>query len=741
MSNPRLDPITEGASVFRHLVNSVHDCAIFALHPNGQIATWNPGAERINGYTTEEVVGRHLSLFYGEEDGAYERVDALLASAIEQGMVETEGWRVQKDGSRHWANVTITALPSASGEVMGFAVVARDLTDRYASEDARRVREQQLADTQRLAGLGSWEWDVERDTVTWTDELYEIYGLDPDSFGATLAAYLGNVHPEDRERVRDAIDQAYRAGGHFEFEERIIRPDGAVRVLRSRGQAVQDEAGRTIRLMGACLDITGLRAAEQKALALAREQAARTAAEATASGLRFLVESSEILASSLDYETTLRNVAELAVPEVADWCAVDLVGAGGVLRRVAVAHSDPTKVELALRLGEKFPPQRHAPTGAWHVIDTGEAEFYPDIPDELLAQAIPDEEVLKIARELGLRSAITVPLPGRSGALGTLTLVQAESGRGLTETDLRIAQELGRHAGLAIENAGLHREMERQKNELEAQKFELEQQTEELQSQAYHLESLMEELESINKELQERTSDAEAANRAKADFLAAMSHELRTPLNAIFGYADLRDLELHGPITESQHHALDRIKRNQRALLALINDVLNFAKLEAGKLDLNIVNMTVGELIADLDAVISPQIQARRLQYECEPCAPDLGVRGDSERTEQILLNLLTNAMKFTRPGGVVTLSAEADAGVVRLRVRDNGCGIPPDRLEAIFDPFVQIDRMSAEAGNRGVGLGLAISRDLARAMGGTLSAESVVGEGSVFTLSLPRAE
>jgi signal transduction histidine kinase len=251
----------------------------------------------------------------------------------------------------------------------------------------------------------------------------------------------------------------------------------------------------------------------------------------------------------------------------------------------------------------------------------------------------------------------------------------------------------------------------------------------------------MEELESINKELQERTSDAEAANRAKADFLAAMSHELRTPLNAIFGYADLLDLELHGPITESQHHALDRIKRNQRALLALINDVLNFAKLEAGKLDLNIVNMTVGELIADLDAVISPQIQARRLQYECEPCAPDLGVRGDRERTEQILLNLLTNAMKFTRPGGVVTLSAEADAGVVRLRVRDNGCGIPPDRLDAIFDPFVQIDRMSAEAGNRGVGLGLAISRDLARAMGGTLSAESVVGEGSVFTLSLPCAE
>jgi signal transduction histidine kinase len=194
-------------------------------------------------------------------------------------------------------------------------------------------------------------------------------------------------------------------------------------------------------------------------------------------------------------------------------------------------------------------------------------------------------------------------------------------------------------------------------------------------------------------------------------------------------------------VSAAQHNALERIKRNQRSLLSLINDVLNFAKLEAGKLDLNIVNMTVGELIADLDAVISPQIQARRLQYECEPCAPDLGVRGDRERTEQILLNLLTNAMKFTRPGGVVTLSAEADAGVVRLRVRDNGCGIPPDRLEAIFDPFVQIDRMSAEAGNRGVGLGLAISRDLARAMGGTLSAESVVGEGSVFTLSLPRAE
>jgi signal transduction histidine kinase len=428
----------------------------------------------------------------------------------------------------------------------------------------------------------------------------------------------------------------------------------------------------------------------------------------------------------------------MAVGEFADWCAIDLLE-GDSLKRVAVAHPESAKVELAKRFAEKYPPDRNAPTGAWHVLRTGKPDFFPEISEQMLQAAGLGEEQLAMVRELGLHSAISVPLVGRSQAIGVLTLVQAESGRLLTESDLWISQQLGRHAALAIEAAALHRELKEQHALLADAASELEQQTEELQAQAVHMEDLMSELEASNEELQVRTIEAEEANRTKADFLATMSHELRTPLNAIFGYADLLDLGLHGPVTDEQHQALERIKRNQRSLLALINDVLNFAKVEAGKLELVIGEIPVGDVISDLESIVAPQLHVKGLEYQFDagPDAPR--VECDRERLEQILLNLLTNAIKFTDSGGTISVGVDANAETVRFSVRDTGCGIPPARLRSIFDPFVQLDRSTTDGGDRGVGLGLAISRNLASAMGGDLSVSSEVGRGSVFTLTLPR--
>ncbi|HET8653895.1 MAG TPA: ATP-binding protein [Longimicrobiaceae bacterium] len=380
MSDLRLDRLQEETSLFHLLVDSVQDYAIFALDADGHIASWNRGAEKIKGYSAAEVIGRHFSLFYTEEAREAGRPAANLRAAAAEGRVEDEGWRVRKDGARFWASVVITALRSADGELLGFAKVTRDLTER--------------------------------------------------------------------------------------------------------------------------------KQAEAQAIELVREQAARSAAE--------------------------------------------------------------------------------------------------------------------------------------------------------------------------------------------------------------------------------------QANRSKSEFLAAMSHDLRTPLNAIFGHADLIDLGVHGPVTEAQHEALDRIKRNQRVLLALVNDVLNFARLEAGKLELHVSDVAIDRLASDLEAMIGPQLHEKGLTYTCCAGASGAQVRGDPERIEQILLNLLSNAVKFTPGGGSVTLSIRAEPHDVRLSVRDTGPGIPPDRQESIFDPFVQIDREPAHPAS-GVGLGLAISRDLARAMGGTLSVESTPGEGSTFTLTLPR--
>ncbi|MES2523549.1 MAG: ATP-binding protein [Gemmatimonadota bacterium] len=239
---------------------------------------------------------------------------------------------------------------------------------------------------------------------------------------------------------------------------------------------------------------------------------------------------------------------------------------------------------------------------------------------------------------------------------------------------------------------------------------------------------------------------AEAANAAKRDFLSTMSHELRTPLHAISGYTELLTLGLRGPVTDQQKQDLERIRRASQHLLALVTDVLNFARLDAGQLEYNLDDVEFATVLADLEPMIGHQLASKGISFDHDGCAPDTPdkphlVRTDPEKLRQILINLLTNAIKFTDVGGRVTLSCHTDwdAGVVRVRVTDTGRGIPPDQLGRIFEPFVQVDRNSMSGSQQGVGLGLSISRDLARGMGGDLIVESTVGEGSTFTLVLPQ--
>ena len=246
------------------------------------------------------------------------------------------------------------------------------------------------------------------------------------------------------------------------------------------------------------------------------------------------------------------------------------------------------------------------------------------------------------------------------------------------------------------------------------------------------------ELADANAELERLRSVAEEANRAKSSFLAVMSHELRTPLNAIGGYVQLLEMGIHGPVSDAQAEALDRVLRSQRHLLRLINDVLNLARIEAGRVDYDLEPFAVREIVETVLPMVEPQLSARDLRYELD-VAPELVVFADREKVQQILLNLLSNAAKFTPPNGCVELTASGDDGrFVSVRVRDTGVGIPPERLEHVFEPFVQVD-VSHTRRAEGTGLGLAISRDLARGMGGDLDAESEVGVGSTFTLRLPR--
>jgi signal transduction histidine kinase len=246
------------------------------------------------------------------------------------------------------------------------------------------------------------------------------------------------------------------------------------------------------------------------------------------------------------------------------------------------------------------------------------------------------------------------------------------------------------------------------------------------------------EVDSSRRALERQTQEARAANNAKSEFLTTMSHELRTPLNAIGGYVDLLDLELRGPLTPTQKRDLERIKVSQQHLLGLISGVLDLARVEAGKVTYDMSNITLDVFLAGIGSLIEPQAGAKKVSFETLPVPADLGVFADREKLRQILLNLLSNAIRHTPPGGRVSVSAEALGGRVQVVVEDTGPGIPHDKREEIFEPFVQLDRSLAQPGE-GLGLGLAISRDLARGMSGDLVVDPHSGPGARFVLTLNR--
>ncbi len=241
------------------------------------------------------------------------------------------------------------------------------------------------------------------------------------------------------------------------------------------------------------------------------------------------------------------------------------------------------------------------------------------------------------------------------------------------------------------------------------------------------------------RELERLHLEALEANRAKSDFLTAMSHELRTPLNAIGGYAQLLEMGLRGPITEEQRIDLRRIDRSQKHLLGLINDVLNFAKLGAGKMEYTLGNVEMREMVESVTDMVASQIESKRLRFDTTRCADDLVVRADADRLRQVMINLVGNAIKFTPAGGDIAIECERRGEVIVISVRDSGMGIAPEKLTSIFEPFVQVDRKFS-TNSEGVGLGLTISREFARGMGGALCVESKVNAGSTFTITLPAA-
>ena len=421
----------------------------------------------------------------------------------------------------------------------------------------------------------------------------------------------------------------------------------------------------------------------------------------------FLAEASRLLADSLDYESTLATVARLALPHLGAWCIVDIVEDETEIRRLAVIHPDPSKQELARRLKDGWPPSRDDPLGVPLVARSRRSQVVPTVDVDLLREAAKSAENLEILQELGIGSLMTVPLVARGDVLGAITFVGPAEGHHYTDDDLALAEDLAARAAIAIDNARLYLIAERAREA------------------------------------------AELASRAKSQFLGVMSHELRTPINAILGYSQLLDMGVKGPLGEEQRRLLQRIEASGKHLLDLVTRILDVSKAETGEL-------TVQSQVTLVEEVVRPALESvRPVAPENVPIVNECtegGTRflGDAIRARQVLVHLLTNACRFTRSGGRITVRCESVDGPisperlrgsgpwVRIDVEDTGSGIPQERLEAIFEPFVQADVNRYTREVDGTGLGLAISRYLARLMGGEITVKSEQGVGSRFSLWLP---
>jgi signal transduction histidine kinase/ActR/RegA family two-component response regulator len=396
---------------------------------------------------------------------------------------------------------------------------------------------------------------------------------------------------------------------------------------------------------------------------------------------------SAALATSLDYEKTLKALTKLAVAHIADWCAVDIVRDDGRIERLAMAHVDPAKIELAKTVRERY-ENPTSPTSVSYVIQTGTPAMVPEITDAMIVSAAQgDEERIHLMRDLGVVSYLCVPMMAGGRTVGALTLASAESGRRYTDDELHFAEDVASRAAMAVENARAYQQVQR-------------------------------------------------ADRLKDEFLATLSHELRTPLNAILGYSRM----LRGGLlrTEKVAGALETIERNAMSLTQMVDDVLDVTRIVSGKMRLNVQPVELPLVMQDAIATVAPAAEAKRIHINTVIDSQIGTVSGDPARLQQVVWNLLSNAVKFTPKGGRVQVRLERVNSSVEIVVSDNGIGIPADFLPHIFERFRQADSGTARQ-RGGLGLGLAIARNLVEMHGGTIRATSGgVDQGATFRVRLP---
>ena len=633
------------------------------LRADGHTVQVNAAWERLWGVTLEQISDYNLL-----EDPQLEARGiaghirrAFAGEAVEIPAIRYDPNQTIPDRSRNpnptrWVRAFAYPIRDEAGAVREVVLVHEDVSDRMHAQEKLEASEERL----RLALLGGrmsvWEWDVESRRVECSGNAREFWGASIEHADDFVAA----THPDDRPALAEVTRRAVEEGVPYEAEHRIRRGGGAVGWVQTRARVLRGQLERPSRIIGVTVDITERKTAEQAA--------------------NLLADLGPLLGASLDPAVTLADLGQLVVPRFADWYVVDLLDERGALSRVAAHHPDPKRLALAMELFRRYPPRRQSRAGAWHVIETGAAEWAESISDEVLRAVAYDAEHLGILRALELGSYISVPLVARGATLGVMSFV-LDGQRRFRAADVELAKELASRVAVALDNARLY----------------------------------------------QRLRDEE---RRKDDFLATLGHELRNPLAPLRTGLELLDRQSGAPSERTRA----MMRRQVGHMVRLIDDLLDLSRITRGTIELRRESLDLSVLVGSALEVSRPLLDEAGLQVAVELPTPPPRVHGDGTRLAQVLSNLLNNAARYTPRGGRVDVSARVDAREVRIEVRDTGIGISRELLDRVFEMFTQVER-----GGGGLGIGLTIVRRLVELHGGRVWIESEgQGRGSCAVVCLP---